>query len=312
MSSPSLSELRVFDCAVRTGSLSAAARELGLSQQAVSARLRGLERLLGLELVRRSPAGVTPTQVGDSVLAWAREVLDAAQRFDTSVAALHGETGAATLTVAASQTIAAHLLPDWIVELRSARIGADLPPTQTALRTANSAEVIALVRSGEADLGFIEHPDSPPGLGRAVIGQDRMLVAIAPQHPWAQRASIPLAELAATPLVTREEGSGTRAAFEAAVRERLGGEAARPLLSLATEAAVRSAVARGVAPAVLSELTVRDDVRLGRILALPITADPLLRPFAAIWRGGPRDLNGARRDLVEIAARSGEGRTASS
>jgi DNA-binding transcriptional LysR family regulator len=69
---------------------------------------------------------------------------------------------------------------------------------------------------------------------------------------------------------------------------------------------VRSAVAQGVAPAVLSPLTVRDDVRLGRIVARAITPR-VTRAFTAVWRGTDRDLVGRRRRLVEIATASGEG-----
>lgn len=302
MTGPSLQELRVFECAVRAGSLSAAARELGISQQAASARLRGLERVVGLELVHRSPAGVEPTAAGDSVLVWAREVLAAASRLDESIAGLRGDTATAALSVAASQTIAAHLLPGWIVALRRARIEAGRPAVEAALRTANSTEVIEMVRSGAVDLGFIEQPSRPRGLGWTAVRQDRMVVAVAPGHPWAERRSIALAEVAETPLVTREAGSGTRAAFEEAARDRLGVEPAPPLVSLSTEAAVRSAVAQGVAPAVLSELTVHDDTTLGRIRAIPLGPEPLTRPLAAVWRGAARDLGGVRRELVSIAA----------
>lgn len=305
MPSPSLPELRVFECAVRTGSISAAARELRLSQQAVSARLRGLERLIGFQLLHRTPAGVTPTAAGDAMLGPAGVVLEAAARLDASIAALSGIADVAALTIAASQTIAAHLLPDWIIEFRLARLEAGFPAAHTRLHTANSEEVIALVRSGEVDLGFIEQPDAPHGLACAVIGWDRMVLAVASGHDWATRDAISLQDIAATPLVSREPGSGTRAAFESAVRAQLGVDPVAPELSLATEAAVRSAVARGVAPAVLSELTVRDDVRLGRISAVQIASGPITRPFSAIWRGGARDLSGPRRELVDIATRHG-------
>lgn len=297
---PDLIDLRCFEAALRTGSLSAAGRELGVSQQAVSARLRGLERLIGNTLVMRSPAGVSPTPTGDALLAWAREVLDAAARLDEGIASLTGDRPG-TLVVGASQTVAAHLLPTWLLNLRRAQLAVGAEPSEVTLRTANSTEIVTAVRAGELDLGFIETPDAPRGLGSAVVGRDRMVVAVAAGHEWSARDSVALSEVAGVALVTREAGSGTRAAFEAAVAERLGRQAHAPALALATEAAVRSAVAQGVAPAVLSELTVRDDVRLGRIVALPIGPDPLERPFTAVWRGSAQDLTGLRRELVALA-----------
>ncbi|GAA1622407.1 LysR family transcriptional regulator [Leucobacter chromiireducens subsp. solipictus] len=302
MRSPDLIDLRCFEAALRLGSLSAAARELGITQQAVSARLRGLERLTGGPLVHRSPAGVTPTPDGDALLAWAREVLDAAARLDEGIASLAGGARR-TLRIGASQTIAAHRLPGWLLELRRAQLDRGSAPSDVALRTANSTEIVAAVRAGELDLGFIETPDTPDGLGSAVVGRDQMVVAVTPDHPWASLPSVPLTEIAATPLVTREAGSGTRAALDTAIAH-LSVPAPPPALVLATEAAVRSAVAQGVAPAVLSELTVRDDVRLGRIVARPLGPVPLRRPFTAVWRGGPSDLSGARRELVALAARA--------
>ncbi|UOR01167.1 LysR family transcriptional regulator [Leucobacter allii] len=301
MPGASLIELRVLESAARLGSLSAAARELRVTQQAVSHRIRTLERLAGVELLRRSPAGATPTPEGDAVLAWARDVLTAADRLDEGLAGLRGSPARA-LRIVASQTIAAHLLPEWLVELRRAQTRAGSSPDATALRTANSREAIAAVRGGEADLGFVECPDAPHDLGSLPVRRDRMVVAVAPDHTWAARDAVSLAELASIPLVAREEGSGTRDAFERAAARAVGGAPRAPLVTLATEAAVRSAAAQGVAPAVLSELAVRDDVRLGRIRAVPIGPEPLERPLTAVWRGSRRDLAGARRALVAIAA----------
>lgn len=300
MDGPSLAEIAVFETAVRRGSLSAAAREMGVSQQAVSARLRALERLIDIELVRRSPTGVVPTPAGEVVLAWSKELLTASERLGEAIASLRG-TAERGLSVGASQTIASHLLPGWLLELRNRQLSGGHEASTVTLQTANSTAVIAMVRTGELDLGFIECPDLPRDLGVSVVRRDRMIVAVSPEHPWAGRAAIPLAELATVPLVSREEGSGTRAAFERAVHDELGGIPATPEVALATEAAVRSAVAHGVGPAVLSELTVEDDVRLGRIRALPIAPRPVLRPLTAIWRGARRELIGARRELVAIS-----------
>lgn len=306
MESPSLVEIRFLDSATRHGSFSAAARELGVTQQAVSARVRGLERRIGIPLLHRSPAGVAPTAAGEAVLAWGREVLAVVDRLDEGIASLRGQT-APSLAVGASQTIAGHLLPGWLLALRRRQSEAGRSPTDISLRAANSEEVVAMVRGGSIELGFIETPKLPGDLGSVTVSTDRMVAAVGPGHPWARRPSVSLAELGETALVAREPGSGTRDAFELAVRERLGRGPHSPAMVLATEAALRSAVAQGVAPAVVSELTVEDDVRLGRIRALPIAPDPIARPFSAIWRGSRHDLAGAKRELVSIASASRDG-----
>lgn len=306
MAAPSLDELRVLDEVARAGSLSGAARALGVSQQSASVRLRGLERRVRLELVLRSTTGATLTETGETMLAWAREVLEAADRLEVALDGLRGESPARGLTIAASQTIAAHRLPGWLLTLRQEEMAGGTAGADFALRTGNSVEVAELVRDGTADLGFVETPDLPADLACVGVQVDDMVVACAPQHPWADRDQVDLEEIAGTALVTREVGSGTRAAYEDRVRATIGREPHEPAIVLSTEAAVRSAVAQGVAPVVLSPLTVRDDVRLGRIVALPISPR-VTRAFTALWRGTERDLAGRRRRLVEIATAAGTG-----
>ncbi len=297
---PDLRALQLLTAAVRHGSISAAARECGITQQSASARLRGIERMLGLELLQRTTRGVEATPAGETAAAWADEVLAAAERFRIGVGTLRGERRR-ELTVAASQTVAAHMLPGWLVALRDRQVRDGVEPTTVHLIAGNSVEVAALVRDGAADLGFIESPVPPAGLSRAVVGADALALVVAPGHPWAVVASISMVDAAAAPLVAREEGSGTRRTWEDAVRSRLGREPDAPIAVLPTSAAVRSAVANGLAPAMLSRLVVADDIHLGRLVEVTIDSDPVTRPITALWRGGIRDLDPTRRDLLEVA-----------
>lgn len=297
---PDVGALALFVDAVRDGSISAAARRSGVTQQTASARLRGLEQRLGLELLLRTPQGVTTTPVGETVAIWAEEVLAAADRFGTGIALLRSERRRA-LTVAASQTVAAHLLPGWLVALRDHHVRAGQEPTAVSMRAANSVEVAELVRSGAVDLGFIESTALPSGLAHTVVATDALAVVVAPTDPWAGR-EVSLAELAATPLVAREEGSGTRQAWEDAVRARLRAAPAAPAAVLSTTAAVRSAVAEGLGAAVLSALAVADDIRLGRLALVRLAAEPITRPITALWRGGRGDLGATSRELLGVAA----------
>ncbi|GAA2870278.1 LysR family transcriptional regulator [Microbacterium arabinogalactanolyticum] len=297
---PDIGALRLLATAVREGSISAAAREARVTQQTASARLRGLEQRLGLELLRRSPRGVEPTSAGETVAAWAEEVLAAAERFRTGMETLRGEHSR-ELTVAASQTVAAHLLPRWLVALRERQVRSGRAPTQVRMLNANSVEVETLVRSGAADLGFIESTSLPEGLATTAIRLDALVVVVAPQHPWATRADVGMDEVADASLVVREEGSGTRRTWEDAVVSRLGRMPAEPVAVLSTSAAVRSAAAEGIGPAVLSGLAVADDVRLGRLVQIPLRGDAVRRPITALWRGAPRDLSTVSRELLEEA-----------
>ena len=119
--SPSLdlSVLQLLVSVAEQGSLGAAARSAGMAQPNASRSLARLERRLGLVLLQRSPSGSTLTTEGSLVVQWARDVLDAAERLRAGASALVGER-TSQLTVAASMTVAEHLVPTWLAAYQRA------------------------------------------------------------------------------------------------------------------------------------------------------------------------------------------------
>ncbi|WP_239079056.1 LysR family transcriptional regulator [Cellulomonas marina] len=299
---PDLDSLHLLLRIAATGSLGRAAAAHGLGQPAVSARVRAMERLLGVPLVARGRRGSTLTPAGALVAEWAQPLLAAAAHLETSVAALR-EEGEGRLRVAASLTVAEHLLPGWLV-----RLAADRPGTAVTLAAVNSTEVARRVLAGEADLGFVEGPGTPDGLEARTVRTDHLVLVVPPGHAWARRARrgrpVDAAELAATRLVQREPTSGTRAALAGALAAALGPGTAQapPVLELSTSTGVRSAVEAGAGPAVLSELAVGDDVAAGRLVAVPVEGVALERRLRAVWPSGRRP-RGPAQDLLAIARR---------
>ena len=314
---PELAALEVLLAVARTGSLGGAAREVGTSQQAVSSRISNLEALTGVPLVTRSRRGSTLTSNGVLVAEWAARLLSVAAELDEGLAGLRADRRS-RLRVGASLTVAEHLLPGWLVALRQEAQRRGEPPVDFVFAAANSDAVIAQVRAGEVDLGFIEGPRVPSGLAHRVIGRDELAVVVRPDHPWARRRSgLTPRELAGVPLVTREAGSGTRETYDAALDAALGSagdDAVRvpPALELSTTAAVRGAVLAGAGPAVLSVLAVGDDLASGRLRRVPVAGLDLGRSLRAIWLGGAAGTArqppaGPVRDLIALAARGSAG-----
>ncbi|MFI2241998.1 LysR family transcriptional regulator [Streptomyces chrestomyceticus] len=284
---PDLGALELLLAVARLGSLGRAARERGISQPAASSRIRSMERQLGVALVERSPRGSRLTDAGALVTDWARQVVEAAEAFDAGAQALRGRRDS-RLRVAASMTIAEYLLPGWLIALRAQR-----PDTAVSLLAGNSAAVAERLLAGEADLGFVEGLDVPTGLDGAVIGHDRLVVVAAPAHPWARRRTeLTAAELAATPLILRERGSGTRQVLDAALAGH-GGLAA-PLLELASTTAVKAAAVSGAGPSVLSELAVGEELAARRLVEVPVLGTPFGRELRAVWPAGQRPAGPAR------------------
>ncbi|MGO4462549.1 LysR family transcriptional regulator [Streptomyces sp. M-16] len=292
---PDLGAMELLLTVARVGSLSGAARRLGITQPAASSRIRAMEARLGVALVDRSPRGSTLTAEGALVTDWARQVVEAAEAFDAGAQALRGRRDS-RLRVAASMTIAEYLLPGWLIALRG-----DRPDTAVSLHAGNSADVAQRVLAHEADLGFVEGLRVPDGLDSAVIAQDRLVVAVAPTHPWARRSKgVEAAELAGTPLILRERGSGTRQVLDAALAS-TGGLAA-PLLELASTTAVKAAAVSGAGPCVLSELALGDELASRRLVEVPVPGAALARALRAVWPAGSRPA-GPARDLLSLTRR---------
>ncbi|MEO7147904.1 MAG: LysR substrate-binding domain-containing protein, partial [Terrimesophilobacter sp.] len=193
--------------------------------------------------------------------------------------------------------------PRWMVTLRGRQDAAGEAATRIGLIAANSEAVMMMVRSGEAALGFIETVTVPTDLRVRSLGFDELRLAVAPQHPWAKRhRPITAQELARTPLVTREPGSGTRQSLEQLL---LGCEGidtiASPRVELTSTAAVRAAIAAGTAPGVLSALALADDLALGRLRALKVEGVSLRRQLSAVWPAGRTPASWPAQDLLTVA-----------
>ncbi|MFD3450581.1 LysR family transcriptional regulator [Streptomyces sp. NPDC058691] len=295
-SPPDLGSLVLLTLVAELGSLGQAAERMGISQPAASKRLTLLERRLGLTLVSRGTRGSALTTEGKAVCQWAGRVLGEVDSLMVGVAALRGDH-ALDLHLAASMTLAEHFVPRWIGTLQRRS-----PDVYVSLKVTNSEQVATLAKSGHISLGFIEAPTVPSGLSSRQVGTDRLVVVVAPQHAWARRREpVDLAELARTRLIVREVGSGTRETIER-VLAGAGVEPGRPLMVLDANVAIRRAVAEGAGPAVLSAVSVQDDLTEGRVVEVPVTGADLRRRLRAVW---PKDrpLTGAVEQLLRIASR---------
>lgn len=278
---PDLEALRAVVLTAELGSITAASGQLGVSQQALSLRIRALERSLQVPLLVRTARGSKLTAAGELVVGWARPLLTAADDFVGAAATLRSARGG-SFRIAASLTIAEHLLPEWLVAWR-AELGDDCPVVR--LTAANSAAVVDAVRAGAADLGFIETPHLPVGLQVVQVAQDRIEVVAQADHSWADGGPVPVAELAETSLVLRETGSGTREALETALQQAGFPQLAEPAAVLSTTLGVRSTIMAGVAPGALSSLAVAEDLRTGRLVRVAVDGLTIRRPLSAIWAG---------------------------
>ena len=294
---PDLESLQLLLHVAATGSLTRAGQRLGLGQPAASARLKALERQMGTPLVDRSTRGSHLTSAGVLVADWAREVLESASALDAGLTSL-GEGEGHRLTIAASKTVAEHLVPAWLAGLARRHPGASM-----RLEAVNGGDVLRMLDEGTADLGFVEGTEHASGLREQEVAEDELLLVVAPAHPWAQHTgrSITQRELRRTRLVQRDPGAASRQVLEEALREGRG-PLAPPLAEFSTNHAVVEAAITGWGPAVLSNLAVGVELAAGLLVEVRVGGLNLRRRIRAVWPSA-QPLAPLAAELVDLAVR---------
>ncbi len=272
-----LGQLRVFQVVARSQTFTAAAEILGRSQPAISMQVRALERELGVSLVEVSHRRIRLTVAGEELLRHADRVLAGVEGLDRAMARMRG--GGGPVRIGASATPSSYLLP-----YRLAPFVRQHPDVQIRLSVENPGALHELLDSGAIDVAVaMGAHDLPPWQGDfeiGTLGLDEMRVVLPADDPRAGR-DWSIAELREVPLVLRESESHTRTVLQRAL-----GYEPQPVMELASNEAVKRAVAAGVGVGVLSELSVAWEVDAGRLSAA--TCPDL---------GGPRRVYSFRRVL---------------
>jgi molybdate transport repressor ModE-like protein len=294
---PDVASLDLLKSVAELGSIRQAALLHHISQPAASTRLRSLERTLGLQLLERQSGGSRLTDAGAAIVQWSEGLLEGMQMLLSGTASLRHD-GATHLRLAASMTVAEYLVPNWLNRLRALD-----PAISVALVMGNSEDVVEILRRRGADLGFVEGQGAPKDLSSRIVGDDDLVVIVAPSHRWARRSAVTATELAATPLVLRELGSGTREVLEEGLRSL--GLQVTALVELGSTTAIKSAVQSGVGPAVLSRLASTNEVKEGKLIVVPIDGLALDRQIRAIWPKAVPLLPAARTLMTLVASGAG-------
>jgi DNA-binding transcriptional LysR family regulator len=185
------------------------------------------------------------------------------------------------LVVGGSTIPSSYVLPALFALFRAKHPGVALQ-----LVTGDSREIVDRLLAADVEVGVIGAPSGERELEERKVGEDRLVLVVPPAHPLARAKGVTVADVAAHPLVLREEGSGTRAAAEKALREAARGKA--PVFKAACEVgsteAIKAAVRAGLGAAFVSNLAIADEVRAGTLVEVPVSGFDVRRPFYLVTR----------------------------
>lgn len=260
--------LELFSAVCACGGVSAAARELGVSQPSVSQAVRDLEERFGTTLFDRVSRRMDVTEAGRRLLDHAREVLDDLEELERAM----GEGGVSVLRLASSITCGTCHLPRLLSALREREGG-----VKVRVRVEDSGSVERDVLANDVDLGLVEglvHSDEIV----AVPFAREELVVVGP--PGRTGGRLGVRDLVREPLVLRERGSGVRELLEAALTAH--GLAVDPVWESVSTEAIRSAVEAGLGLSVLPADLVARDVAEGRLARIEVDGLELARDLLVI------------------------------
>jgi DNA-binding transcriptional LysR family regulator len=287
-----LEQLRVFVAVAEREHVTRAAADLNLTQSATSAAVAALEARYATKLFNRIGRRIELTQAGRLFLVEARAVLARAAAAETVLAELAG-LKRGSLALAASQTVGNYWLPPLMCRYR-----AEYPGIALGLTIGNTETVVAAVRDGIADLGFVEGPVDDPALSVTPVADDELVLVVSAALPRPKRRAVAAADLKAMRWVSREPGSATRALFEDAMaRAGLRMSELDVILELPSNEAVRAAVEDGAGAAILSKLVVAALLDAGSLVALDLALPK--RQFFAL-RHQERSFTQAEREFYKL------------
>jgi DNA-binding transcriptional LysR family regulator len=278
------------------GSIRAAARDLGVAPSAVQRTLAAVERQLGTDLFERTARGVTPTDAGWAVAAHAQERRDLDSVLASTLAGLNS-LHRGHLSIATGESYVREL---WRTTLSP--FLDEHPAIQVRLHTAGSGEIVDLLVSDEVDVAIALHPRPDPAATVVASTAQPLRVVCRPDHPFACRAAVHPQELEGCHVAMLPPAFGLRTLHDELMRTH--GVQVIPRLEAESQAAVLEAVLTGHALALLPPVTVRQHVKEGRLVAVPLDDPQTAAVKARLLVRTGRRLTSATRALV-AACREG-------
>lgn len=273
-----LAHLEAFVAVARTGSISAAADELLVSQPAVTARLKGLERATGATLLARSRTGTRPTEEGRALLPYAERALAAVAGARRAVADVVSGVGG-RLTIGAAPAVSTYVLPSVLHQFQASH-----PGVQLSVRSGHSEEVLEMVLREEVEVGLMR-PIQHPELVSVPLYDDELVLVVPRGHAFAASGQIRMEQMATEYLILFDRTSSYHELTSSIFRQ--AGIAPRGYLEVDNIDAAKRMVEQRLGIALLPRTSVQAEIGTARLFPVRV-ADmaPVRRQIVLARRRG--------------------------
>jgi LysR family transcriptional regulator, low CO2-responsive transcriptional regulator len=255
-----LTQLHSFLAVYRTGSVTAAADELIVTQPSVSAAVTALSRELGVGLTERVGRTIRPSPAGEAFAPYAADVIGLLEQ-GARAAREAAEAAGKELRIGAVTTAGEHIVPPLIEAFSASH-----PEIALSVDVGNRKRVFERVRSHRTDVAIGGRPPSEGVIGEPFLDNPIVIITAA-DDPLAGEGLVPIEELGGRPWLLREEGSGTRMMTE----EFLAAHELRPtILTLGSNGAIKQAARAGLGVSLQSRLATELELDLGLLATIEV------------------------------------------
>lgn len=279
---------------VRSMSFTRAADELGYVQSSVTSHIKTLESDLGVELFERLGRRIVLTAAGEELRGHAQRMVNYAEQAREAVLRAGGDHQEVrgTLHIAAPESLCAYRLPAVLRALQDRH-----PLLRVVFRPAGRAELLAALKDGGVDVGFLlERSVAAPMTTAELLAEEPLLLVTRPGHPLAERRPVRTRQLADETFLVIEKGCAQREMIDAELRE---AEVDPLLMEFVSVEAIKKCVAAGLGVALLPASTVREEAERGELEVLPWTREPHLGIYMITHKS--RTPTRALNDLASLA-----------
>jgi len=265
-----LRQMEIFLNVVKEGHLTNVAKEMGLSQSAISMAIKELEKILGNPLFDRINKKLILNEMGRS---FQKEISPIIKKINDIEYEFKNTVNKGMIRVGASTTVVDYMMPPIICSYMN-----NYPDVKVSLKEGNTKNIVELIKEGKLDVGFIEGMVNDSDIIKEVIGVDELVVVTT--DPTLQKECF-IDSIQQRKWVLREEGSGTREVFLEYVKDKV--DHINIFLELGHTESIKSLLMNHQCLTCISKIAVRSEIEKGTLLQIPLKKFECKRHFFMIY-----------------------------
>jgi DNA-binding transcriptional LysR family regulator len=273
-------QMKAFHKVAGTGSFTKAARELFLTQSAVSQQIRALENEVGSRLFDRSGKIIRLTGEGEALLTYTERLFDLHEEIETLFGSLR-TLQKGKIAVGATGVIGTYFMPIVISAYHR-----QYPGIEIDLRMGNSEQILRMILDREIDLGVAGMVKKPAALRSVLIHQEELIFVCSPENPLAARRIVTLGDLDRIPFIWREKGTQTLALVQRWFQENATGDFPHQTLSLDNMEAAKRIVEEGYGVTIIPATAARREIDAGLLKRLNVVGFDLTVDYGLFYPKG--------------------------